>query len=128
MRDHADSIQLQQQAVRALGWAQRWIAYCLAAVCALVWLDHATLAARQLGGGLLLDTALLLAFTALVGWTLFTWALVGIVATRSGGWLYGALHVALIVVLTPVFFVGPFTIPSLVTGDLDRWRLDDISR
>ncbi len=40
----------------------------------------------------------------------------------SRGRLYSALHVALIILLTPAFCVGVFVIPSLTNGDVLRLR------
>jgi len=54
--------------------------------------------------------------------TLVIWVVVGQVASKIGGPVYVVLHVALVVLLTPICFVGLFAIPSLVLSDLRRQR------
>jgi len=43
-------------------------------------------------------------------------------SVSSRGRLYAAIHVALIILLTPAFCVGVFAIPLLTNGDVLRLR------
>ena len=97
--------------------AHKYIAYSIIASVLL-----AALRRLDLVNSLVVNIAGLAVLTTFTIFMLTIWVLVGYVATKSGGWLYGLMHMALVVLLTPVCLVGLFTIPSLVMDDVWRWH------
>lgn len=102
--------------------AQRCIIYAIVAAIFLTVVRRLPGVARLLENSPMLNIIWSIIATTIVASTLAIWLLVAYIASKSGGWLYGLMHFALVILLTPVCFVGLFVIPSLVMGDLSRWH------
>ncbi len=101
--------------VSLLRFAQKWTVYSATSLVLL------TMTAFLEPFGILVPAGMLVAATILVIAALIIWFIVARLAVASGGWLYGILHLLLTVLFTPSL-LGLFVFPSLVLGDLDRWR------
>ena len=107
---------------RAFRWRRRFLFMVFAFVISiLLWIVLSMLGLRIVNSSLFSYGLWLLAVGAAISVIVVCYYVyVGSVSSR--GWLYSAIHVGLIILLTPVCFVGVLLIPSLMNNDVLRWR------
>lgn len=107
---------------RYLSRAFRWQRRFLYTIIALIVGNLLGLIDSPLADSLIFGYGLLLLQVCATAAVLAVCYYVFLGSVSSRGMFYSAIHVGLIILLLPVFFVGVFLIPSLTNGDILRLR------